>query len=74
MLILAARPGERIRLRVGDQTIWVRVHALDRRIVRLAFDAPPEVVIVREELLERVRDQRGRIDVVTENGTARIAE
>ena len=50
MLILTRRPGESV---VIDDDIKVTVLGIDRRgQVKLGFEAPDNVVIVREKLLE----------------------
>ena len=53
MLILTRRPGESlvIELPTGKH-IKVTVLALKGNQVRIGTDAPPEVTILREELLE----------------------
>ena len=51
-LRLSRKPGERVRLTVGDITIWVAVDASSSNRARLVFDAPQEVTITREELLQ----------------------
>jgi carbon storage regulator len=55
ILILSRRPGEEIQ--IGDDVV-VRVVFVGAGKVRLAFSAPPEVRIVRTELLpeETVRE------------------
>lgn len=49
MLVMKRRLGERIR--IGDQ-IWVTVTEITKENVRLGVDAPPEVRILREELID----------------------
>jgi sRNA-binding carbon storage regulator CsrA len=53
-LVIARKVGERIRLRVGNSVVWVEVNRVNVRSGRanLAFQAGPEVEIVRGELLE----------------------
>lgn len=51
-LRLSRKPGQRVRLTVGDITIWVAVDQSSNNRTRLVFDAPPEVIITREELLQ----------------------
>ena len=51
-LTLTRRPAQRVLLRLGDVQVWVTVIDVDRNKVRIQFDAPQEVVILREELLE----------------------
>jgi carbon storage regulator len=50
MLVLSRKVGERIL--IGDQ-IKVTVVRLATGGVRLGIEAPPEMVVVREELTER---------------------
>lgn len=50
MLVLTRKPGETIR--IGDN-IKITVSRASREEVRLAFDAPAEVVILREELWQK---------------------
>ena len=50
MLVLSRKPGERI---VIDGGIVVTVVKVDRNQVRLGFEAPPQVAIRREELVNR---------------------
>ena len=51
MLVLKRKKGERVRLRVGATDVWVTVTYCRDGVVRLGFEAPPEVEISREELL-----------------------
>jgi len=50
MLILSRRIGE--TLRVGDQ-VAVTVLGVKGQQVRLAIEAPKDVIVLREELVER---------------------
>ena len=52
MLAMKRKSGERVRVRVGGVDIWVQVVEAWRGGVRLAFEAPPEAQIKREELLD----------------------
>jgi carbon storage regulator len=49
MLVLTRRAGERIL--VGSN-IWVTVVSVERGKVRLGIEAPPDVVVLRQELFE----------------------
>jgi len=51
-LRLSRKPGERVRLTVGNIEIWVAVDQSSNRRARLVFQAPAEVIITREELLQ----------------------
>lgn len=55
MLVLTRKVGERTRIEVAGVTIYVDVGEIDRNKVRLGFTAPPEVVILRQELGEYKR-------------------
>jgi carbon storage regulator len=47
MLVLTRRCGERIL--IGDN-IWITVVNVERGKVRLGIEAPPDVLVLREEL------------------------
>ena len=51
MLVLRRKKGERVRLRVGATDVWVTVTYCHNGVVRLGFEAIPDVEISREELL-----------------------
>jgi carbon storage regulator len=57
MLILARKPGESIVLDGGIRLVVVEC---DRRGVRLGIEAPPEVGIVRGEILDAIADENRR--------------
>lgn len=59
MLVLSRQVGQRVILEVNGVQISVMVCAFTGRGVDLGFEAPREVVIVREELLkvERRRNE-----------------
>jgi carbon storage regulator len=50
MLVLSRREGERIR--IGDD-IFVTVVRINAQGVRIGIEAPPELLVIREELLDR---------------------
>lgn len=53
MLVMSRQLHERIRIKLPDgRFIWVQVALIDRAKVRLAFDAPRDVQIDREEIAE----------------------
>lgn len=54
MLILTRRPGDAI---IIDGGIRVVVLACDKRGVRLGLEAPPEVSILREEIVAQVTSE-----------------
>lgn len=51
-LRLSRKPGERVRLLVGDIEIWIAIDNCNDHRVRLAFDAPLTVLISREEIID----------------------
>jgi carbon storage regulator CsrA len=53
MLILCRKERERIRISLPDgRCIWVMIAAIEKNLVRLGFEAPPEYMIDREEILQ----------------------
>ncbi len=57
MLILSRRPGDAILI---DGGIRIVVVACDSRGVRLGIEAPGNVGIVREEIVEQIADENRR--------------
>lgn len=53
MLILTRRVGETLVIGQGDQQITVTILGINGGQVRVGTKAPPETVILREELIER---------------------
>ena len=51
MLILSRRPEEEILIVVGGKTVTVKVISCSKKTVQIGFQAPPDVTIVRPELL-----------------------
>jgi carbon storage regulator CsrA len=50
MLVLTRKRGESVRITVGGFEVSVRVGRVKQEQVRLEFEAPPEVKILRAEL------------------------
>ena len=50
-LRLTRKAGERVRLMMGETVVWIDVASINAARVTLAFSAPPEVEIYREECL-----------------------
>lgn len=70
MLVLSRREGERIQ--IGD-SITITVCRISATGVRIGIEAPPEAVVVRQELLTpgksgppQTREERGRKSPQTE--------
>ena len=53
MLILTRKVGEGVVL---DEKITVRVIEISKGVVRLGFDAPKEMMILREELQQAIKE------------------
>jgi len=53
MLVLSRKKNEKIVIQLGPDLITVTVCEIDRVKVRLGFEAPQNVLILREELRER---------------------
>lgn len=54
MLVVQRRVKRRLRIKVGDTIIWVTLTEIKSpHVVRLGIEAPPEVSVLREELVER---------------------
>lgn len=58
MLILTRRVGETLVIGQGDQQITVTILGVKGNQVRIGTEAPPETVILREELIEREQDRQ----------------
>jgi carbon storage regulator CsrA len=57
LLVLERKEHERVRLEAGGVLIWVVVVEAERGRAKLAFRAPPEVRILREEVVDRLAQQ-----------------
>lgn len=58
MLILSRRVGESIYIGDGDRRIQVTVLGVKGMHVRIGIDAPKDIEVHREEVYERLREQR----------------
>ncbi len=58
MLIFTRRIGEEIR--IGDD-IRVRIIEIKGKQVRLGIDAPPEVIVHREEIYQRINETSAKL-------------
>ena len=68
MLILTRRAGETI---VIGKNIRVTILAVDGERVKIGIDAPREIPVVRQELLDEVR--RSNLEAVTRGQTGEAA-
>lgn len=54
MLVVQRRTKQRLRLKLGETAVWISlVEVKSKDVVRLGIEAPPEVSVLREELVER---------------------
>ena len=60
MLVIGRKRGERIRLTVAGNIIWITVKEIDRNKCRIGISAPEEVKIMREELIQATKDVEAR--------------
>ncbi len=51
MLVLSRKTGEKVRI---GENIWITAIRCEQGRTRFGIEAPPEVPIHREELLERI--------------------
>ncbi len=58
MLVLSRKRSEQIRI---GENIVITIVRFDRNQVRIGIEAPPDVMIVREELLEHIGDDEDRM-------------
>ena len=65
MLILTRRTGEKIR--IGDE-VTVTVLDVNGNQVRIGFDAPKSVSVHRQEIYERIEDEKRGIKRSGEGG------
>jgi carbon storage regulator len=54
MLVLTRRKSEQLVIKLGDETVLVRVLDVSRDRIRLGIVAPREVAVHREEVARRI--------------------
>lgn len=54
MLCLGRRAGEKILILVDGREIWLTITSCQQDRCRIGIEAPPDVVVWREELLEKM--------------------
>lgn len=69
MLILSRKIGEAVRMGSGS----VKLLSVHGNQVRLGFEAPPEIAIVRAELCDRITDAIDAPSVTAATSAALIA-
>jgi carbon storage regulator len=66
MLVLTRKVGERIQL---GYNITVTLVKINGSVVRIGIDAPPEMVVVRQELAEGKKSQAIGVSVAAKEPT-----
>ena len=61
MLVLTRKQGERIRLKVGDEIVWITIFSAECGKARVGIDAGPHVLVHREEIVEAI-DREERVE------------
>lgn len=64
MLVLSRKKTEQIVIRLGEQTVVLRVVDIGRDRVRLGIIAPQEVTVHREEVARRIADWQKDLDAL----------
>ena len=62
MLVLSRKKDEQIVIKLGDQTVVVRILSVVRDRVRVGIVAPPEVAVHREEVARRIQGWQEDLD------------
>ncbi len=62
MLVLSRKKGEQLVIRLGEETVVIRVADLGCDRVRLGVIAPKSVVVHREEVARRIHDWEKNLD------------
>ncbi|HZZ79913.1 MAG TPA: carbon storage regulator [Gemmataceae bacterium] len=64
MLILSRKKDEQLIVRLGDQTVVIRVLSVMRERVRIGITAPREVAVHREEVARRIDEELKELHAV----------
>ena len=64
MLVLSRKVGERIQLGDNITVTLVKIHG---NTVRLGIEAPPNMVVIRQELAQRAAQDQIAVTVATES-------
>jgi len=64
MLVLTRKKGEQIVIRLGAETVIVRIADVTGERVRLGVTAPQSVAIHREEVARRIQEWQHDLDGV----------
>lgn len=69
MLVLTRRKGEQIVIRLGAETVVVRIADVTRDRVRLGITAPRSVAVHREEVARRIEEWPNDLDPLLADAT-----
>lgn len=59
MLVIERQPGERVRIELPDgRFVWLTAVRMDRGRMRIGIHAPPDCVILREELIPKAPEKK----------------
>jgi carbon storage regulator len=64
MLVLTRKKNEQLVIRLGDETVLVRILDVARDRVRIGITAPKSVAVHREEVARRIQEWQGELDEV----------
>lgn len=64
MLVLSRKKNQQLVLRMGDETVVLRVLEVTRDRVRVGIIAPPSVAVHREEVARRIQEWQGDLDAL----------
>lgn len=64
MLVLSRKKDEQLIVRLGDQTVVIRVLGVMRDRVRIGIIAPREVAVHREEVARRIEGWQEELDAL----------
>ena len=64
MLVLSRKKDEQLVIRLGDQTVVIRILGVVRERVRVGIVADPSVIVHREEVARRILDWQQDIDAL----------
>jgi carbon storage regulator len=69
MLVLSRKKDEQLIVKLGDQTVVIRILSVMRERVRIGITAPREVAVHREEVARRIEEEQKEHDAA-ETGVA----
>ncbi len=69
MLVLSRKKDEQLIVKLGDQTVVIRILSVTRERVRIGITAPRDVAVHREEVARRIGEEQKELHAV-ESGAA----